>query len=339
MKLIKVDREKLSVKNITLNKTARNSLSNRFPLDLDSDKIVMIHVYDTTKAENVYNGLVDTTQNVMAHTSSFFGDMANKALDYVGVDSRFSSSATTAAGGLFGSSGEGIKDMFTKMTNSLPNIDLGVANASLSKRYSYHESFYLPIPNNLQEEISNEYEEKQGWINDMPFVQSARNAVIQPIEEKSAIWSKLTGARSLKYWENKIQMYTSSGFREITLTWNLSPNNSKESIILHEIVRKIKMYGSAESVAGKLLIKSPCFFGLEFNNKILNQALQFDEVVLISASIDYVPGGNMETYNDNMPKHIQLNMTFRDREPKLREDWETTKNTNGPDQNDVSCPS
>jgi hypothetical protein len=105
------------------------------------------------------------------------------------------------------------------------------------------------------------------------------------------------------------------------------------------MVRQIKMYGSLESVAGKIMIKSPCFFGIEFNNTTLNDALQFQEVVLIAANIEYVPGGVMETYRDGQPKQIQLSLSFRDRQPKLQENWANPRAlNNSPSKNDNSCP-
>jgi len=321
-KLTSFSQEAASNMGFVLNNGASSSTGNSFPSDLPQNKAVAIHVYDTSKQEKVYDGLISSTQNIASKGTNFFADTANKA---TGSDS-FSSSIGQAAGGVFGSDSKGfmsdISGMFSSFGDAFGTMDLSPGNGKLAK--DYVETFYLPIPNNLQEGISNDYEEQAGWLHDIPKVgESLQTGINTLIEKPTAMWSKKTGARSLKYWENKIQMYNSSGFREISLSWDLVPNNASESQLLHDMVKKIKIYGSPESAAGKLILKSPCFFGLEFFNKTLEKALQFNEVVLVSAEIEYVPGGNMEMYKDDMPKHLRLTINFRDREPKLREDWES----------------
>ena len=82
------------------------------------------------------------------------------------------------------------------------------------------------------------------------------------------------------------------------------------------------MYSSPEALGGKLLLRSPHFFGLDFNNEILQKQLQFTEVNVTDISIEYSPGGNMEMFHDDMPKTIQLSISFTDREPKLHKHWQ-----------------
>ena len=346
VKLKKVTREDIVPKGIAMNNFSPNiglgnlGATNVYPNDLEKEKTVAIHVYDTSKYEKIYSGLIDTTQNVASGMLSTFASAGSGIANALtGVANQFTSSLEKAPGGFF-SSGEGSTGTFKNFTSSMSGIDLTPGNMKLSKKY--HETFYLPVPNELQEQISNGYEDKPGWINDMPGMGAVKGFIDDKTTGEGmsmATWSKLTGARSIQYYENRIQMYTSSEFREITLTWDLVPNNAAESNQIQEIVRKIKMYGSPETAAGKLILKSPCFFGIEFFNPTLDSALQFCEVVLISATIDYVPGGNMEMYKDNMPKHIQLSMTFRDREPKLRENWENRQrcSQNSESSNDQNC--
>ena len=53
----------------------------------------------------------------------------------------------------------------------------------------------------------------------------------------------------------------------------------------------------------------------------MNKALQFNEVNITSINVEYSPGGNMETFHDDMPKSVDLSITFTDREPKTAADW------------------
>jgi hypothetical protein len=199
--------------------------------------------------------------------------------------------------------------------------------------------------------MANNYEENPGWINDFagvamsmvgkaPVVGGAVQSGIQKgvdlATKATATMAKMTGSRKIKSYENKLQMFNSQNFREITLSWDLVPVSGDEARIIQEMVKSLKSYGSPESLAGKLLVKAPNFFGLEFSNEILNNALRFDEVVLVSINLEYVSGGNMELYEDGMPKHTNLSMTFRDRQPKLRDDWYTTPSHN-PESEDKNC--
>ena len=147
----------------------------------------------------------------------------------------------------------------------------------------------------------------------------------------SALIAKMTGSQNYKFYENKIQMYDSSAFRSISLSWTLIPNNQKETKNLHEIVRKIKMYASPQTLAGKLLLRSPHFFKLDFNNDIINKAMQFTEVVVTGIDIQYSPGGSMELFHDRAPKSIELTINFTEREPKVFSDW-SEWNPNEPKQ-------
>jgi hypothetical protein len=203
----------------------------------------------------------------------------------------------------------------------------------------------------LSESMANNYEENPGWINDfgkaalamvgsMPVVGDAAKAGIEKgvdlATKAAATMAKMTGSRKIKAYENKLQMFNSQNFREITLSWDLIPTSQGEANTIQEMVRTLKSYGSPESLSGRLLVKAPNFFGLVFDNDILNNALRFDEVVLISLSVDYVSSGNMELYEDGMPKHINLSLTFRDRQPKLRDDWYTAPKLNPPAE-DKNC--
>ena len=318
----------------------------KFPFDLEPEKTMAIHVYDTSVNDKIYQGTLDTTQNVMAIGSSMFGNLVNKTASWItGSEQHLVGQVVPRAdGGLWGNNTQGflndVDSGLKNFVNQLPSTAFTPANGKLAK--TYHETFYLPIPNGLQEAVSNTYEDQPGWINDMPFMGEGGivQSTIGSIAEKSATYAKNTGARHIQYYENQIQMYTSTDFREITLQWDLVPNNAQESKALHELARKIKMYGSPESAAGKILVKSPCFFGIEFNNEVLDNALQFCEVVLVSLNVDYVPGGNMEMNEDQTPKMISLSMSFRDREPKLRENWEQSRGCKGnsSNDNDLSCP-
>ena len=309
-------------------------LSSGFPQDLKYEKTLQIHVYDTTKQDMVNSGIEAATSAVANVTSHFFGEMVDGAKGALGISSNSLNAAKITQSG-----GVAPRTVFRNVNlPDLPSINADYGNRKLAKHYI--DTFFLPIPNSLSEAVNNTYEAKEGWVNDMPGMDTLKdNVVTNSIGKLGRSYAKYTGARSISYYTNQIQMYTSTDFRDISLVWDLVPNNAYEARGLYDIIQKIKKYGSPESASGHLLVKSPNFFGLEFNNRTLNKALQFTEVVLVSASFEYVPGGNMETFRDNIPKRVQISLTFRDRMPKLREDWDKNPNFQDPGNQSPECAS
>jgi len=308
----------------------------RYPVDLPAEKYVRIGVYNTSDADKVQAGLAGIGAGaVQAAEAAFKGaaDVGKSALDGImkksgigdvasGIGNAISQAGKGVWGGIknaFNSGTQLIGDTLKSAYNTAQNMGKnGVGNPKLAR--SWVTNIYLPLPNELQESYSHSYEAQDGWINDMPGMDTVKSTV-EKATKVSATLAKMTGGRQIQYYENKLQMYSGTEFREVTLTWDLVPSNSSEAGAIQEIVRSLKAYSSAESKAGKLLVQAPNFFGLFFSNPIVDSALRFHEVVLTNVSASYTPGGTMEVYHDQMPKVINLSLSFRDREPKLREDW------------------
>ena len=295
-----------------------------FPFDLDYQHGMRIKVYDTKSDDYVNKALDSGSKMVENKMKAFFSDSGGSSTKASSASSASKqANAVSAKGNNSSSNPLGING------GVWPSLPPDMGNPRLAKILV--DTFYLPIPNSISETISNNYNEQPGWIDDLAKYAGKLPVVGKGIDKtvgavKGVVgaltpYAKFTGTRSVSYYENKIQMFNSQNFREITLSWDFIPNNQSEAIVLQNMVKMIKAYGTPDTMAGKLLVKEPHFFGLRFNNFVLDNALRFDEVVLVTASIDYVPGGTMELYNDGQPKHIQLNMTFKDRMPKLMRDW------------------
>jgi hypothetical protein len=317
---------------------------DKFPYDLDYNRTMKINVWDTQDADYVFEGLASGTKKMANKAAAFFGESGSSAASSASSSSimdRMGNAISETITSTIGSSVFSAGNLNISGTNIPLPTDFG--NRRLSKTLIH--SFYLPIPNTISENFSNVYEEKDGWIMDAAKLAS-KVPVFGDIGKMAATMAsggmesiaKFTGSRKIKFYENKLQMFNAQNFREISLSWTLIPHNQAEANTLQNIVKQIKAYGSPESMAGKLLIKAPNFFSLDFKgNKVLNDALRFDEVVLVSCAIDYVPGGVMELYRDGMPKAYTLSMTFRDRQPKLRRDWlKPAGDTNKP-ADDKNC--
>jgi len=314
----------------------------KFPANLDENRYMIIKVFNTSVADKVTKGLTDATGKVLSDMSAAFGESLNSISEsgiggIGGVMDSLSKAGSSIMSSIkntdFGFMGDILKtygDVFTRASGPA-----GFGNAKL--RADWKENIYLPLPNELQEALSNSYEEQEGWMNTILKKAGAEGAM-NTVSEISAFHAKATGARQIKYWENKIQMYSGTNFREINLTWTLIPNNQQESQQIHNIIKALKIYGSPSGTLKKLFVEAPHFFSLQFMNPVFDQALSFREVVLIDVKVGYSPSAGMELFADQLPKAVTLNITFRDREPKLAQDWGGGLPFSSGSSNDQNCP-
>ena len=302
--------------------SAKNSIlsgwSTGFPSELKANDSVIITIYDSDLVKAVQS-MMDGAQGVI--------DKMKKAFEGGG-----------GGGGMGRSMGSDTQQnvkkaeqaMLTSATSgfSMPSFDLAGldgGNGNTAPR-TLAGTIKLPVPNNIQESLQHSYDEEGGWVDDI--VKALGGETVQNLisagTKAAAVVSKKTGARSYTYDQNRIAMYKTSAFRQITLQWTLVPNNKEDTQKIKDIVKTFKKYSSPQSVAKKTLLRSPHFFKLVFPNEYLDKSLQFWDVVVTDISVEYNPGGSMEMTYDKAPKAVNLSVTFKDREPKLYEDWSDT---------------
>ena len=320
------------MKNVERNSNAMSQLvsagnnflagSQKFPGDLSADDSVVIGIYDSSQSDAI-NKMSDGVSKVSDMMKQAFGDggsggsggmmMGGAQLESLANIAKSKEAMDTSPG-----KGKGITlpDMGI---GASPTIDIG--NGGLPAVFK--GTITLPLPNNLQESLSHQYDEQGGWVEDLDAIAGGHGKnLIDNFAKLGAIYAKNTGSRSFTFDRNRIAMYTSTAFRSVTLSWTLIPNNADDTETIQKIVMDFKKFSSPQSVAKKLLLRSPHYFRIKFPNKIIDKALQFYEVVCTDISVQYNPGGSMEMTHDNAPKSIELSVTFKDREPKLYEDWD-----------------
>jgi len=215
---------------------------------------------------------------------------------------------------------QSITQSFTSTISTYASNFKDFGNPSLGDKFI--DEIWLPLPNELSEMLSHQWngegDENASLVNLIPGVQTA----FKGVETISGLASKATGSRKLSYYDNRQVMYDKTDYRTITLNWTLIPNNHEESIVLQQIITSLKAYSSPQAVAGKLLLRAPFYFKLEFSNQYLEDMMQFKEVVIQNIEVNYSVTGYMETFiRDNTPKTMSMSITFHDREPKTLEDW------------------
>ncbi len=315
-----------------------SSTTLKFPSEpqLNIDRYVAIKIYDTSEQ--------DPNEQIAAFANTGASAVVSAA------KSAFNGLGAFSAGGdwkdvtkkLGGDSITGIKDVYNTLTSSgdsfvahgeslqsladglkdFGNISLNSAQSSITGEPIYKDMVWLPIPNGLSEGISHNYHEGLGFIAELDSeLGNHVKSVIETGTKYSKIVSKGTGTQALSYNENKLLDFTGSQFRTINLSWTLIANSAQEAKTIQEIILKLKAYSSPQAVAGKMLLRAPFFCKLEFQNKHLEEQLQFKECVITNINVNYSTDGDMMTFHDGKPKTITLDITIKDREPKTLQNW------------------
>jgi len=327
------------INNVISGKLGKLKSGNlRYPTDpsYPASRFIQISVYDGTLASSI-QAMTDGVSQIQGILQSKISEVAATTASVA----RTATSGGTTTGTLSSNAASVVNTVMTGGAQALPAIGnalVNVGNAGLNEivgtlssgnlgngsvasgtTKDWVSDIFLPLPNAIAEGMVHNYEEQSGWIGDVKekLLDSPINGAIGA----AAFVSKMTGSRSVTFDRNRVSMYTDSSFRSVTLSWELVPNNEPESKAIQAIVKDLKKYSSPESVSGKILLKSPHFFRIKFGNTTIDEAMQFYEVVLTDITVDYSPGGAMEMFKDDTPKTVSLSVTFKDREPKLMDDW------------------
>ncbi len=307
-----------------------NPNANKFPETLSKERTIIIKIYNTAE---------DDPNKLLATTAGKIVNAAKKAFNSTSTIEKTKETAESL-GDLLGdvqSRGEALLEFFSvAYDEGKAVIDTtkdayseyakgfkDVGNVGLAGRDGvpiWMDSLYLPLPNELTESLNHTYSETEGFAQ-TGAVGVATGAISSPAAGASNIASKATGRQALIKNANKLAQFDGSAFRKLSLSWTLIANNSNESLAIQNIITKLKAYSSPQAVSGKLLLRAPFFCKLEFPNKVIQSALQFNECVIESIEVNYSTSGHMETFTNNLPKTMSLSISFQDREPKTLQAW------------------
>ena len=289
-----------------------------FPEALSPQRRLKISVYDTTEGDpniEIAAGSKGFVETSIKATKKIFTSIS---------DGEFLDAAETvvkkAGAALLNTIEAGVKSIgvISTTTGTFGSRLNDAGNVALVDKFI--QNIFLPFPNEVQESINQSWGEQESIMRWLPTGLSGGTAAVEAISNKASL---ATGTQALKANLNKSVKWEETEFRSISLTWTLVPNNANESKTIHEIITSLKAFASPQAVVQKSLLRAPFYFKLMFGEKdgVINQALQFTECVITSIEVNYSVTGNMETFNDNNPKTMQLSITFKDREPKTLSDW------------------
>lgn len=304
--------------------------SSKFPFHLGHNRYLEIQIYNTIPGDpnedllKAAKGPIDESKKAFKSylsSSSFINDATKNVFNVAGGTAS-GNTPSTDWNAVFSKSLDYAKEAAKNTFQDWNSRAQGFGNTALPN--DFMDTIFLPLPNDIQEKLSYQYSEQDGLtaslIENVPSGAVLKTA-IDAITGASNIISKATGRQALSYNKNLLAKFDGADFRDISLSWTLIPNNQQEAIAIQDIIAKLKAYSSPQAVANKLLLRAPFFAKLVFQNDVINEALQFKEVVITSIDVNWTVSGHMETFHDDMPKTISLTINFKDREPKTQEAW------------------
>lgn len=287
---------------------------NIYPSDLSKDRYIAFDFYSPDLSKSVIGGIEDIfkygVQTITGKST---------------ITSSISKTADTLMGGV-NTGSKIIKSQFSKRfnINSDSSISGDVSTSKIEENMkSYRGSIFMPLTNGITESISNSYAEERGAVSSLLDSVVGSDSMANKIMGGMA---KFTGTRSIISNPDLVQTYKGASNRSIILAWTLMPNSKDEAEKILKILRLFKKYSAPELQAANALLLAPYFCKVTINNKILDETLRYEEMVIESIQSDIGSSGAMELFWDGMPKEININIKLLERRMKTMEDWEEEDN-------------
>jgi hypothetical protein len=200
---------------------------------------------------------------------------------------------------------------------------------TLAKGASVNSFWKVPIPNNLTDRISHQFDSDILSYEELmmkkapayllakmvPSVIPGKDALMEKYKQGTKLAFDLAKRQGITIDPNLITTYRNTDIREFNFVINILPINAVNAreIIKGILALKAEMVGVRET----LVLKQEYIFKVKFQNKRLQEYLWIDDIELNLSRVDIDIGsdGSMQLYHDGTPKHMQLSLTFQERRP------------------------
>ena len=192
----------------------------------------------------------------------------------------------------------------------------------------------LPIPNNLNDTMSQDWQEES-----MPFVTEGINALSQgariatqavsgygtPGDSNKSTFSAREYAPHPPIADPlKWQVYQGAKSRSFNFSYEFIPQNQEEAKIIATICLLFKKLAAPVSDASSVVMLPPARVKISFSNPYLEAMLNCGVCVLTSVKTDFKGSSDsfVFTYADGFVKSISLDLSFTEFRPKYSQDYE-----------------
>jgi len=209
-----------------------------------------------------------------------------------------------------------IKDLFTSKKDQPTDIEDITKINSKTKKLSNLSTVYgvaLPLPNELTESQSHQWEQTSGISGDI--AEKAAGISFKGINVMKALGevSSGGGARKPLIDPGYFQDYKGSEPREFSFSWDLIPGNKSEADNIIAILYNLKKFTLPTATINGMSLLSPYLFELKIGNPLINSIMNMNNVVCKSMDINYSAVEGLQFFEDGMPKYMKLDMSFAER--------------------------
>lgn len=187
----------------------------------------------------------------------------------------------------------------------------------------------LPIPAQINDESSHQWNAETGIVHDaIHSGASALGSMISPggrigslisamksgvsgaggLDKILATGAMLSGRRKPLLDPGYFQNYTGSQPRSFNMQWNLIPQNSAESQVIHDIIMTFKRWAAPSRALAGVVMLSPYFFSIQMSNPMISGMLNMNNCVCTRVECAY----SSQIFPDGMPKQISLSLGFNE---------------------------
>ena len=125
--------------------------------------------------------------------------------------------------------------------------------------------------------------------------------------------------------------------RSFSFSFDFSPRDENESIVIKNIIRAFKKSLNAknsstgENKGSGLFIKSPDVFQLTYKTGASNHQFlhKFKPMALLNIGVNYTGAGTYATYDNTAPVHTKIDLTFQELNPIYSEDYDVEEGLEG----------
>lgn len=283
-----------------------------------------LHIFDND--ENSPNLLVDGIgEIVMSELTDVATDSVEVLSDIVNI-AKNSGNMSEALGNMVDSATQSLKDVMSKLTE--------YTNGAEPKRDKYVCQFVLPTPQNLTDTLRHQYDQDTfspletvkhlgSWLTKKLVNSEATNRVLDSAMEFNIKQAK---RNNFAFDNNLINVYKQTEQREFIFNISLLPQSYDHYKQILATYARLKILMTGTKVGANMAMVQTHSFTITFMNQYFeNYMLLNDKVDLNLETLEIDVSGNpYVTFNNYVPKSMQMILTFRERRP-LRNDVEINK--------------
>lgn len=202
------------------------------------------------------------------------------------------------------------KDTVKKVNKKIEEINKSLGTMEIL------EYINLPLPNELMDTQDHSWSQERGIAGTLAdkFISGGIDKGLGNIMDTAGMRKPLADP-------GFFQSYQGSTPRTFNFSFDLIPNNQEDAANIFMILMKLRKYSLPTTGLSHVVLLSPYYFDIDFSNEYINVMMNIKGVVLTNISVNYGADGQMQQYNDGMPKQIKLDLTFAERRMQLADNY------------------